>query len=133
MSHARFFLTAVALVWIVLSGCASSARFVKIPHNLDTTAVARETVEINARRFSFDPEVIRVRRGTLVTFRVTSKDATHGFRISDFGIDEELTKGATKTIQLYAAEPGEYSIVCNVFCGLGHLGMRGKLIVEEKP
>ncbi len=47
-----------------------------------------------------------------------------------FGIDETLDENVMKVVEFYAGEKGEYGIRCSHFCGIGHLGMTGKLIIE---
>jgi heme/copper-type cytochrome/quinol oxidase subunit 2 len=85
---------------------------------------------MKAKHFEFIPEVVKVKAGTLVTFRITAVDGTHGFALDAFGIDERIEEGETKVIEFYAASPGEYGFHCSHLCGLGHFGMNGKVIVE---
>lgn len=85
---------------------------------------------ITAKRFSFDPEVVHVRAGTLLVVKVRSAQGTHGFRLADFGIDETVAEDEERTIEIYCSSPGEYSFRCSHFCGLGHFGMTGKIVVE---
>ena len=127
----RYAPLAVALIlFIGIAGCASSAKFQRIPADLDTASVAKKTITMKARRFSFEPEEIHVNKGTLVRLEITSEDTDHGFKLGEFGIDELLPEGETTIIEFYAPEQGEYSFSCSHFCGLGHLWMGGKIIVE---
>lgn len=88
------------------------------------------TVVVIAMMFAFDNAEIRVPAGRPVTFRITSADVTHGFQIVG-------TNGNTMVVPGYISQfttvfqPGEYLIVCNEYCGLGHHLMSAKLIVEE--
>ncbi len=121
----------IPLLWLLaLAGCGTSQMFVAVPPGLDTTAVPRQTVEMKAERYRFIPEEVRVKAGTLVTISVTATDATHGFKLGAFGIDERLEKDSVKSIVFYAGQKGTYDFHCSHFCGIGHLGMTGKLIVE---
>jgi len=110
-------------------GCGSSRQFVAIPKNLERDNVPHQVVEMTAEDFDFDPEEIHIKAGTLLTLRITAK-GTHGFELSDFGIDERLEDQQTKEIELFAGEKGTYGFHCSHFCGLGHFGMTGKIIVE---
>lgn len=85
---------------------------------------------ITAKRFGFTPETITVNQGDQVRLIVTSIDVTHGFSISEYGINEKLEPGKTITVEFIADKKGEFSMVCNIVCGSGHSGMRGKLIVN---
>lgn len=120
-------LTTTALVML---GCSSTPQFVPIPEDLDRSTVRAQTVAIEAKRYEFTPEVVRVKAGTLVTLRITAVDGVHGFALGSFGIDERIGEGETKVIEFYASKPGEYGFHCSHFCGMGHFGMTGKVVVE---
>jgi heme/copper-type cytochrome/quinol oxidase subunit 2 len=85
---------------------------------------------MTAERFHFTPEDIHVRAGTLVELNIKSLDGTHGFTLNHFGIDESIKEGETKTVRFFAGERGEFGFHCSHFCGIGHFGMTGKVIVE---
>ncbi len=119
----------VACAMLIL-GCGASQEFAAIPPGLDRTAVPHQVVEMKAKRYEFIPEVVRVKAGTLVTLRITAMDGTHGFSLGAFGIDQRLDENETRDIEFYASKKGEYGFRCSHFCGLGHLGMKGKVIVE---
>jgi cytochrome c oxidase subunit 2 len=93
--------------------------------NPDGTA----TVVALAQMFSFMPLEIRVPANREVTFRITSPDVIHGYQIVG-------TNGNTMVIPGYVSAftttfaPGEYLIVCNEYCGVGHHIMQAKLIAE---
>jgi len=88
------------------------------------------TVEVTAQKYKFVPEIIRVRKGQLVELRLTSTDTKHGFEMKAYGIRAELLKDQSIVVRFLADQIGEFSFQCAVFCGLGHFGMDGKLIVE---
>jgi len=82
--------------------------------------------------FAFNPAVIRVPAGKPVTFRMTSADVTHGFLIVGTNANTMLVPGYVSQFTTTFRRPGEYLIVCNEYCGLGHHVMSAKLIVEEE-
>jgi cytochrome c oxidase subunit 2 len=118
------------LLLVIFAACGSSKQFDAIPPDFNRQNVPNDTINVTAESFKFTPEVIRAKAGTLVTLRITSIDGTHGFRLSAFGIDERLDENVQKSIEFYASKKGEYDFRCSHFCGLGHLGMTGKIIVE---
>ncbi len=115
---------------LIAAGCAGSARFVAVPKDLDRSNVPQQRISVTATYFTFEPSEIPVRAGTLLVLSIKSIRGTHGIRISDFGIDERLDENEEKTIELYLPSPGEYSFRCSHFCGLGHFGMSGKIVVK---
>jgi len=133
MMHCRkskVHLLVATILAAVVSGCSSSAKFVAVPHDLDKANVPRQSISMTAMRFRFEPEVIHVKAGTLLTLKINSVQGTHGFRLSEFDIDETLEENEEKTVELYLSTPGEFSFRCSHFCGLGHLGMTGKIVVK---
>ena len=86
--------------------------------------------DMTARQWEFEPSTITVKEGDKVKLNIKSIEGTHGFAISEFGINENLRPGETVTVEFIADKKGEYIFFCSVYCGEGHSGMRGKLIVE---
>jgi heme/copper-type cytochrome/quinol oxidase subunit 2 len=52
-------------------------------------------------------------------------------KIDAYHIDELLRKGEQRTTEFTANESGTFAFQCSHFCGLGHKGMKGELIVER--
>ena len=77
--------------------------------------------------FAWLPATLTLPANRPVTFHVTSMDVVHGFEIV-------RTNGQTMTIPGYVSqfttqfEPGEYLVVCNEYCGVGHHTMSGKIV-----
>ena len=86
-------------------------------------------VIVLAQMFSFSPYEIKVPANKPVRFRITSPDVTHGFQIVS-------TNGNTMVVPGYVSQfttefkPGQYLIVCNEYCGLGHHMMHGLMVAE---
>ncbi len=92
------------------------------------------TVVAVGMMFAYVPAEIHVPAGKPVTFRMTSADVTHGFLIVGTNGNTMLVPGYVSQFTTTFRQPGEYLIVCNEYCGLGHHLMSAKLIVEEaKP
>ncbi len=122
---------AVAVFVLLLCGsCSSSKMTAAIPSGLDRSNVPKETFSMTAERFRFTPDEIHVKAGTLVHIDLKSINGTHGFKLGDFGIDESIDEGQTKAIEFYAQKKGEFTFRCSHFCGIGHFGMTGEVIVE---
>ena len=78
------------------------------------------------------PAETRVKKGEKVCLRITSYDVTHGFVISDLGIDAgEIHAGKWTRIEFTPPESGTYSFVCSLRCSPMHSRVRGQIIVED--
>ena len=91
------------------------------------------TVVIQAFMFAFLPLEIRVPRGRDVTFRMTSPDVIHGFQIVQTNGNTMVVPGYVSQFTTRFDRAGEYLIVCNEYCGVGHHVMSATLIVEDMP
>ncbi|MBI2652929.1 cupredoxin domain-containing protein [Candidatus Woesearchaeota archaeon] len=95
-----------------------------------STQEAVKEFKITAKQFQFEPSTIEVDKGDKVRLIVTSIDVPHGFSIPEYGINERLDPGKPVTIEFTADKQGSFTAFCSVFCGSGHSGMKGKLIVR---
>jgi cytochrome c oxidase subunit II len=98
--------------------------------NVQTPSAVHE-IQVTAKKYEFSPNPIRVKKGENVKLIVTAIDHDHGFKLDAFHINQKLKKGVPTTIEFTADKTGTFPFKCSVFCGLGHSGMKGTLIVEE--
>ena len=122
------YLAVLATSSFLMLGCG-----VKNPRLISATTADRPpdvTLTMNARKFEFDPAEIRVKQGQVVELHLVTTDRKHGFELKPFGIRAELPVGQPVTVRFLANQRGEFEFRCIVFCGMGHLGMKGKLVVE---
>lgn len=89
------------------------------------------TVHVMAQMFAFLPREIRVPRDVPVTFRMTSPDVVHGFQIVSTNGNAMVVPGYVSQFTTSFSRDGEYLIVCNEYCGLGHHIMFGTLWVGD--
>ena len=87
-------------------------------------------ITMTAKKYEFDPNMIKVKKGELVRLIITAVDREHGIKIEGYDINQVLKKGDPTTIEFTADKVGTFEFKCSVFCGLGHGRMKGKLIVE---
>jgi heme/copper-type cytochrome/quinol oxidase subunit 2 len=87
-------------------------------------------IKMTARKYEFNPSIIRVKQGDQVRLEITSLDRDHGIKLEAFGVDQLLPKHKTTIIEFTADKAGTFPFVCSHFCGLGHKHMKGELVVE---
>ncbi len=88
------------------------------------------TVVMRAEFYVFKPSQVRVPAGVPVTFRITSPDVLHGFQIVGTNVNLTVAPGYVSQATTTFDTPGEYLVVCNEYCGLGHHLMQGSVVVE---
>lgn len=89
-------------------------------------------VYVIARQFTFDPREIVVPEHSTVTFYITTPDVIHGFEVAGTNANVMVIPGEVSEITVETAEPQEYGIVCNEYCGAAHHDMEGLLIVVSQ-
>lgn len=94
-------------------------------------AAEPKVVEITAKRFSFVPEQVTLKKGEPVTLRLHSEDVTHGFFMRKLKIDTEVEAGKTTDITITPEVAGTYTTICDHFCGANHGNMKMTIVVVE--
>jgi len=95
-----------------------------------TGAAKDPVVTVVARKFGFSPSVIRLRKGVPATLQLSAADTTHGFNCPDLGISAVLRPNQVTTVSVTPDRTGEFTFMCDVFCGEGHGDMTGTIIVN---
>ena len=77
-------------------------------------------IEITAKRFSFAPDTITLKKGEPVTLVLRSTDVPHGLRFREIGLELKAPKGGEGEVQFTPDRAGDFTGHCSVFCGAGH-------------
>ena len=92
-----------------------------------------KTIDVTASKFQFEPATISVAQGDSVRLRLHSADRSHAFAIKAFRVKALIPKGGeTVTVEFVADQPGTFAFTCSEYCGTGHSGMKGRLVVLPK-
>jgi cytochrome c oxidase subunit II len=86
-------------------------------------APERKTIQISAKRFSYDPGEVTLKKGEPVTLIMRSEDVAHGLRAREIGIDLRAAKGKTAQATITPDKTGDFVAHCSIFCGAGHGSM----------
>lgn len=78
------------------------------------------TVRMVAGRYSFFPKHVEVPANRPLTFRWVSMDVLHGVHIPMTNMSTMIVPGYVAEITTSFPKPGEYPLLCNEYCGLGH-------------
>jgi cytochrome c oxidase subunit II len=88
-------------------------------------------IEITAKRFSYEPAAITLKRGEPVELVLRSLDVSHGLKFGELGIEMKASKGRAGEVEFTPEKTGDFVGHCSVFCGRGHGEMHMTLHVVE--
>jgi cytochrome c oxidase subunit 2 len=100
--------------------------------NLFAADQPEQVIKITAKKFEYSPNEIRIKKGIPVILEFTSLDRIHGFTVPDLGgIRATIEPGKATQVRIVAPNAGTYEFHCDLFCGDGHEGMTGKIVVKD--
>jgi cytochrome c oxidase subunit II len=116
-----------SLVVVLAAGIAAVAIYAQSGGNATQT----KEVQMTAKKYEFSPNTVEVTAGTKIIFKITAEDREHGFEIAGTKTGcAKIKKGETVTVEYLAEKAGTFEFKCCVFCGMGHGGMKGKIVVH---
>lgn len=87
-------------------------------------------VYLVARMWQWSP-VLKLKRGQTYRLHISSLDVQHGFSLQPLNLNFMVLPGYDYVVTITPTSAGEFNIICNEYCGIGHHLMIGKLIVTE--
>ena len=90
-----------------------------------------KVIEISAKKFEFTPSQITLKKGEPVILRLSSSDRVHGFMSKPLKIDTDIPADKSADIPVTPDTAGDFTVICDHYCGLGHGNMKMKVSVVE--
>lgn len=90
-----------------------------------------QVIEVKAKKFEFTPSTITLKAGQPVVLRLTTEDRTHGFFLKPLHIDADIEPGKATDVAVTPDAAGEYVVICDHYCGIGHGNMKLTLNVVQ--
>jgi cytochrome c oxidase subunit 2 len=75
---------------------------------------------------------LELQRDQTYRLHLSSLDLQHGFSLQPININVQVHPGYEHVLTVTPNKSGEYTLVCNEFCGLGHHMMLGKIFVVDR-
>ena len=89
-----------------------------------------KVIKIVARRFTYTPNKLTLKKGVPVVLELTTLDVLMGFSAPDFDTRADIVPGKTARVRLNPDKVGTFTFLCDIFCGSGHESMNGTIVVE---
>ena len=100
-----------------------------VPSNLAQSTPRQ--IEIHAKRFSFTPAEITIKKGETVTLALTSDDVPHSLLVPGLHVNGMMSKGHVTEVNVTPDAVGDFKGRCGRFCGSGHGSMLFVIHVVE--
>ena len=75
--------------------------------------------------------ILELQKDQSYRLHLSSLDWQHGFSLQPVNINLQILPGYEMVVTVAPDQAGEYTVVCNEFCGIGHHLMLGKIYVKE--
>jgi len=76
--------------------------------------------------------VLELEKGQSYRLHISSVDWQHGFSLQPVNINIQVHPGYEHVLTITPDQAGQFGIVCNEYCGIGHHQMAGKIYVVER-
>ena len=106
---------------MLYAGAVAVAMLGAMARSVEVSAQSEpKRVEVVAKKFSFEPADVTVKKGEPVVLVLKSEDVAHGLRFRELNVDVRAAKGATAEVRFTPDKTGDFMGHCSVFCGSGH-------------
>ena len=85
---------------------------------------------LTAMTFSWYP-ILQLVRGQRYRLHISSYDTNHGFSLYPMNVNFAISPGYDYALEVTPTAAGDFRIICNEFCGIGHHMMVGRVIVVD--
>lgn len=82
------------------------------------------------KRWQWYP-ILQLKKGQTYRLHLSSLDLQHGFSLQPNNLNLQVIPGYDYVATITPTQSGEYSVICNEFCEIGHHLMTGRIIVTD--
>jgi cytochrome c oxidase subunit 2 len=87
-------------------------------------------IYLAAMTFQWTP-ILKLEKGKQYTLHISSLDVNHGFSLFPVNLNFQIVPGYDYGLRVTPTASGDFRIICNEFCGIGHHTMVGRVIVVD--
>ena len=102
-----------------------------VPVPATATTPTSRSFQIDAKRFEYNPAILKVNQGDVVSIDLVATDVVHGLSIDGYNLEVTADPGKTAHLTFVADQGGTFRFHCTVTCGNMHPFMTGKLEVGQ--
>jgi cytochrome c oxidase subunit II len=121
----------IVTTMVFASACGIALAVVAPRTNLVNASDNPKIIQITAKKFEFSPSEITLKKGEPVILRLSSSDRVHGFMSKPLKIDTDIPSDTSKDVAITPDTAGDFTVICDHYCGTGHGNMKMKVTVVE--
>jgi cytochrome c oxidase subunit II len=87
-------------------------------------------IYLTALSFQWYP-IIQLEKDKEYTLHLSALDVNHGFSLYPLNVNFAVSPGYDYGLRVTPTASGDFRIICNEFCGIGHHTMVGRMIVVD--
>jgi cytochrome c oxidase subunit 2 len=72
---------------------------------------------------------LQLEEGKSYMLHLSSSDLNHGFNLQPFNLNFQVVPGYDYALRITPTKAGDYRVICNEYCGIGHHLMIGRILV----
>lgn len=76
--------------------------------------------------------ILQLQAGATYRLHMSSLDVNHGFSLYPLNVNFQVVPGYDYALEVTPTASGDFRIICNEFCGIGHHTMVGRVIVVDQ-
>jgi cytochrome c oxidase subunit II len=74
--------------------------------------------------------ILKLKQGQTYRIHMSAMDLQHGFSLLPMNMNFQVLPGYDHVLTITPTSKGEFPVVCNEFCGIGHHLMTGRILVD---
>jgi cytochrome c oxidase subunit II len=87
-------------------------------------------IYLEASMWSWRP-ILRLQKDAEYVLHLSARDVNHGFSLLPLNVNLQVVPGYDYALRVTPTQAGDFRVVCNEFCGVGHHLMIGRVIVVD--
>ncbi|HET9514590.1 MAG TPA: hypothetical protein VFO95_11740 [Gemmatimonadales bacterium] len=88
-------------------------------------------IYLMAMTYTWTP-ILKLQEGAEYILHLSALDVNHGFNLNPLNVNFQVVPGYDYGLRVTPTAAGDFRIICNEFCGIGHHTMVGRVIVVNK-
>lgn len=92
---------------------------------------AGSDIYLTAMAYQWYP-ILQLEKGKEYILHISALDVNHGFSLYPLNVNFQVIPGYDYGLRVTPTASGDFRIICNEFCGIGHHTMVGRMIVVDE-